>query len=103
MAFNLKTTFLALTFFLAFPVCASVHVSEHQEPAKDFSVLTGTWEGSFLATSPTPNAEPVSTEIILRLIFEQNVARIFVKNENIWKEVEPGFFKTEVLGTNALI
>lgn len=82
---------------------ALVPVTPQQEQHQDFGVLEGTWEGAFETRSPTPEGHTVSSQVAIRLVLEDGVARIFAGQGGLWKEVEPGRFTVEFLGTNALI
>lgn len=83
--------------------CASVRTSTTRESVPVLGILSGMWEGSFIAESPTLNCTSIPSTIVLRLVLEQGAARVFVNEESTWKEIEPRRFKVEVLGTNALI
>jgi len=99
------TKLIALMLVIAWNLCACVSNSNLRAPetVRDFGVLSGTWQGSFQAVSPTPNGPAILSQINLRLVFAGGKAQVFIKEENTWDEILPGQFKVDFLGTNALI
>jgi hypothetical protein len=95
------------TLFIAASACAvTVRASATgaaAEQAHGWSILEGSWEGSFEAVSPTPEGHSISSQVTIRLTFHNGSVRVFSGQGGAWEEVAPNRFKVEFIGTNALV
>jgi hypothetical protein len=74
---------IALMLVIVWNLCACVSHSNVRTPERvpDFGVLSGNWQGSFQAVSPTPNGPAIPFQINLRLVFAGGKAQVFTRDK----------------------